>query len=273
MRFLGIDLAWGEGSVEKPANRSGVVALASDGTVEDAGWTIGLDETIDWAQTRADSDTSLFVDAPLCVMNREGQRLADKHVGQRYGRWWVSANSVNTRSPRQAGVRLRERLVKLGWRYSDGREGPVKGGKVVSECYPYTAIVGAEELEYDDKRPAYKRGKSGMPAAQAWPIRVAACDELIRRLARLREGDPPMDLMSHPETRRLCDEPSPSSPTAYKTREDLLDAAICAWTAAFWRRHGFDRCQVLGVPPGPASDLLGTIIAPTRESQRPNSGG
>jgi predicted RNase H-like nuclease len=271
MRFLGIDLAWGEGSAEKPANRSGVVALAADGAIDDAGWTIGLDQTIAWAQTWADDDTILFVDAPLVITNLNGQRLADKQVGQRYGRWWVSVNSVNTRSARQAGVRLRDRLEALGWRYSDGREGPAQGGKVVSECYPYTAIVGAEELEYDDKRPAYKRGKKGMPAAQAWPIRVAACDELIRRLARLRTADPPMTLRSHAETRRLYEESSPSTPMAYKKREDLLDAAICAWTAAFWRRYGFARCQVLGVPPDPTSDFLGTIIAPTRESQRPKT--
>lgn len=273
MRFLGIDLAWGEGSADKPANRSGVIALAADGVIEDAGWTVGLDETVAWAEEWATVDTILFVDAPLVITNLEGQRLADKHVGQRYGRWWVSANSVNTGSPRKAGVHLRKRLEQLGWRYSDGREGPPRQGKVVSECYPYTAIVGAEELAYDDKRPAYKRAKKGMPAAEAWPIRTAACDELIRRLAGLRNAHPPMDLASHPQTRMLCDESSPASPTAYKKREDLLDAAICAWTAAFWSRHGLGRCQVLGVPPDPPQEILGTIIAPARDTQRPPERG
>lgn len=45
MRFLGIDLAWGEGSSAKPANRSGVVALDEHGQVLNAGWTIGLVDT------------------------------------------------------------------------------------------------------------------------------------------------------------------------------------------------------------------------------------
>lgn len=268
MVFLGIDLAWGEGSDETPANRSGAVALASGGMIHDAGWTVGLDETVAWAETWADEDTLLFADAPLVITNPHGQRRADKQVGQQYGRWWVSANSANTRSPRVAGVHLRERLEALGWRYSDGQQGPPTNGKIVSECYPYTTIVGVEELGYDGKRPAYRRGKKGMPAAQAWPIRVAACDELIRRVSRLRDADPPLDLMSHPETRWLCDEPSPSTPTAYKQREDLLDAAVCAWTAAFWSRYGFERCQLLGIPWDPTDEVLATIIGPARPSQR-----
>jgi len=186
MRFLGVDLAWGEGSEAKPATRSGVVTLESSGTIADAGWTIGLDATIDWIQQHAADDTLLFVDAPLVITNATSPRLADRQTGQRYGRWWVSANSVNLSSPRKAGVHLRERLEALGWRYSDGREGPSSRGQVLSECYPYTAIVGVSELGYDDKRPAYKRAAKGMPAAEAWPIRTAACDELIppRRAAR-----------------------------------------------------------------------------------------
>ena len=202
MRFLGIDLAWGEGTDLKPANRSGVVALEPDGRIVEAGWTIGIDETERWIEQHAAEDTLLFVDAPLVVTNEEGQRLAEKQVGQRYGRWWVSANSTNTQSPRLAGVHLRRRLEDSGWIYSDGREGPPDRARTLSECYPYTTIVGVEQLGYDDKRPAYKRATKGTPAARAWPIRTAACDELIRRLANLRDADPPLDLAATPRQRR-----------------------------------------------------------------------
>lgn len=268
MRFLGIDLAWGEGSEAKPANRSGVVALESDGRIVDAGWTIGIEKTIDWIERLRGPDTLAFIDAPLVVENATGQRLADKQVGQRYGRWWVSANSINTSSPHQGGVHLRKRLEALRWAYSDGRTGPPRSGCVMSECYPYTTIVGVERLGYDDKRPAYKRARKGMPAAQAWPIRTAACDELIKRIANLRSSDPPLDLMSHPETARLVTEPSPSKAPAYKQREDLLDAAICAWTASYWSRWGLERCQILGADDPIGGELLATIIAPTRREQR-----
>lgn len=271
VRYLGVDLAWGEGSVSKPANRSGVVALELDGRVSNAGWTIGLDETIDWIEAHAVEDTLLFVDAPLWIENPKGQRLAERQVGQRYGRWWVSANSTNTASPRQAGVRLRRRLEDRAWRYDDGLDGPPGQGRVLSECYPYTTIVGAPELGYDDKRPPYKRAPKGTKAADAWPVRTAACDELIRRLAALVRSEIPLDLVSHPVTEALVDVASPASPAQYKRREDLLDAAICAWTAALWHRFGEHRCQILGVDAASfaTSRPIASIIAPARPEQRP----
>lgn len=269
VRFLGVDLAWGEGSEDRPANYSGVVALGASGEIHDAGWTIGLDETQAWIERHALEDTLLFVDAPLVITNLTRQRLADKQVGQRYGRWLVSANSVNLSSPRQAGVRLRERLEEAGWSYSDGREGPPRSGRAVSECYPYATIVGAVELGYEDRRPPYKRKPKGMRAAQFFPMRNAACDELIRRVGDLATADPPMDLASHPHTQALVAEPSPRKSSLYKLREDLLDAAICAWTAALWHRHGNRRCQALGgVEHDGAGGLIASIITPARPEQR-----
>ena len=56
---------------------------------------------------------------------------------------------------------------------------------------------------------------------------------------------------------------------AYKHREDLIDALLCAWTASLWWHRGTERCQVLG-----ASDTVSelghrpTIIAPARPEQR-----
>jgi predicted RNase H-like nuclease len=69
VQYLGVDLAWGEGSYAKPANRSGVVALNSGGRIVDAGWTVGLDETVRWIEGQSGDDALLFVDAPLVVEN------------------------------------------------------------------------------------------------------------------------------------------------------------------------------------------------------------
>jgi predicted RNase H-like nuclease len=269
VRYLGLDLAWGEGSQARPANRSGVVALEPDGRISDAGWTLGLRETIEWIEANAVVDTLLFVDAPLVIDNGDGQRLAERQVGQRYGKWWVSANSTNTKSPRQAGVHLRKRLEGRGWRYDDGLDGPPTRGRVLSECYPYTTIVGAFEFGYDDKRPPYKRAPKGMKAAEAWPLRTSACDELIRRVAALIHSDVPINLASHSETAALVDVPSPPVAAQYKKREDLIDAAICAWTATLWHRFGEERCQVLGVDADlSAQRPIASIIAPARREQR-----
>lgn len=273
VRFLGIDLAWGEGSDARPANRSGVVALQPSGEITAAGWTIGLPATVEWLERNAHEDTALFVDAPLVITNLTKQRLAEKQVGQRYGSSWVSANSTNLGSKHQAGVRLRERLEQLGWTYSDGFAGPNPTGRHIYECYPYTTLVGVEELGYDDKRPAYKRKPKSMRTAAFRPEQRKTCDELIARIASLEKAQPPIDLMSHQQTAALVSERSPENPKAYKQREDLLDAAICAWTAALWQRDGLDRCQVLGGEEHDgAGGRLATIIAPARQEQRRDTG-
>ncbi|MEW2397746.1 DUF429 domain-containing protein [Streptomyces sp. NPDC046862] len=269
-RFIGVDLAWAQGGGARVRpNETGVAVIDGRGAVIDCGWTCGLDETTQWlAGAAVGGSTLAFVDASLVVDNPAGQRPCEREVGRRYGRWKVSANSTNQSSPHLAGVLLRKRLQQSGWAYDDGRGGPPTGGLVFSECYPYTTLVGAAELGYDEARPTYKRRPAGVPAARWRAVRAEACDELIARMAGLADADPPLAMASHPVSRRLLDEPSPLRAADYKHREDLIDALLCAWTAALWSRHGFARCQVLGAddlaPPGRAP----TIIAPARPEQR-----
>lgn len=266
---IGIDLAWADIARTK-TNESGIVMLDPDGNVAGADWTVGVDETVAWLDLNAPSNALLFVDAPLVVTNETGQRECEKKVGQRYGRWKVSANSTNLNSPRLAGVELLGRLAARGWTYHDGLGGPPAGpGRFVSECYPYTTIIGTSELGFDEERPRYKRKPPRMSMAEFRPPRNAECDELIRRTALLRHADPPIDLLSHPQTRQLVMNKSPERARDYKHREDLLDAALCAWTAALWTRWGESRCQVLGADETPTHRSRATIIAPTRQDQRP----
>jgi predicted RNase H-like nuclease len=267
-RFLGIDLAWREDEPTRRANESGVAALDPSGVVLDAGWTTGLAETAAWVRSAAGAGPAvLFVDAPLLVDNAAGQRLCERQVGQRYGRWKVSANSTNTGSRRLAGVTLRKNLEAAGWQYCDGRSGPLTDRYTMSECYPYTTLVGAAEFGYDRERPRYKRKPRTVPAVRWRAERATCCDTLIQRLASLRVADPPLRLDSHPVTRQLSTDCSPLDDVAYKHREDLIDALICAWTAALWARHGTARCQVLG-PTDPTPLPAATIIAPARPEQR-----
>ena len=268
MRFLGIDLAWADGDV---VNETGVVALDRDGTIADARWTSGVEETAAWVAGNAGgTDCVAFIDAPLLVLNEDRQRLCERQVGQRYGAWKVSANSTNRASPRLAGVRLRETLEAAGWRYDDGTSGPPASGLSLSECYPYTVLVGAEELRYAQERPRYKRKPRRMPVA-LWRIaRAEICDDLIGRLAALEAADPPLGLRSHPQTAALAEEASPIPDRPYKHREDLIDACLAAWAASLWHRHGWARSQVLGVG-DPVVDERGaraTMIAPARPEQR-----
>jgi predicted RNase H-like nuclease len=271
--FVGVDLAWGEGTDSRAANESGFVALNVKGEVVDAGWPVGVSQTLDRIESvsRGRANAVLFVDAPLVITNPSGQRECERQVGQRYGRWRVSANSTNTASKRQAGVLLLAHLEQTGWHYMSGHDGPQRTGRVVSECYPYTTIVGVEELGYsaEDKRPVYKRKPRGMTTADFRPRRAANCDDLLQRMANLRDAEPPLILASNDETRNLLDAQSPTDDDKlYKHREDLLDAALCAWTALLWTTRGFERCQVLG-DAGTTGARIASIIAPARPEQRP----
>jgi predicted RNase H-like nuclease len=267
VRTLGIDLAWNLGTEDRPANETGVVALEPDGTILDGGWTVGVEATLAWIERLTDPDGTLaFVDASLLVPNPAGMRECEKWVGRCYGRWKVGANATNAASPGRAGVVLRESLERQGWRYDDGLDGPPVDGLVFSECYPYTTLVGVAALGYDAERPRYKRQPKGMRALEYRPARAAVCDDLIRRLERLPRAGVPLDLRSHPATSELLDKPSPLASRAYKHREDLIDAVLCAWTAQLWWRAGEDQCQVLA----DRSDSRPTpsIIAACRPEQR-----
>ena len=110
MKFLGFDLAWTQN------NEPGLIALERDGTISDAGWTVGTVKTLSWISARADEDTLIFVDALLIVTNPAGtQRLCENHTSRRYGRWKAGANSTNLGKPdRLAGGDLRVSLERLG---------------------------------------------------------------------------------------------------------------------------------------------------------------
>ena len=268
-RYLGVDLAWREDRPGLPANETGVAVIDSRGQVLDVGWPRGVEAALAWAGAAAGAgDALMFVDAPLVVRNKTGQRACETEVGRRYGRWKVSANATNLASPRLAGARFLALAESSGWRYSDGRGGPPAGGRVLSESYPHATLVGAAELGYDTERPRYKRKPARLPAAQWRRERAANCDVLIGRLVRLEKADPPLRLRSHPVTRQLAEAPSPGGDAACKHREDLIDALLCAWTAAFWARHGLGRCQVLGPTATAEGRPAATIIVPARPEQR-----
>jgi predicted RNase H-like nuclease len=181
--------------------------------------------------------------------------------------WKVAANSSNLGKSDLAGVLLRQRLEELSVRYVDGLTAHDATTTEMFECYPYTTIVGTGELGYD-VRPQYKRPNKRMPTSERAGHRAAECDELIRRMARLRTAAVPMDLASHPVTAQLLTTPSPLAGREYKHREDLIDAALAAWTAALWATTP-DRIQVLGATAEPDAEARRpTIVAPAKAEQR-----
>jgi len=271
VNYIGIDLAWGEGTATKRANETGLALIDASGTVLDAGWARGIDAVAAWVITRSTPGDVIAIDAPLVVANATGIRECEREVAQRYSQWQVYANPSNLALPRLGGVTLRKRLEQAGFTYTDGSRPPLPDEVQFFECYPYTTLVGAPELGYDVERPRYKRFNPALPSPAARrDFRAAECDDLLQRMLRLTTIRPSLDLRSHPTTAALLEQPSPLNDAAYKHREDLLDATLCAWTAALWAQFGTERCQVLGATDSPdAEGRIPVIIAPARPEQRP----
>ncbi|MFZ4894258.1 DUF429 domain-containing protein [Plantibacter sp. Mn2098] len=268
-RFIGVDLAWGEGSPTKPANETGLVCIDAAGTVLEAGWAVGIQEVVDWLVRVARPGDVIGVDAPLVVYNETGMRLCERQVGNRYSRWKVSAYPSNLALPALGGTALRARLEAHGFVYEDGTAVHDAAAITFFECYPNTTLVGAVELGYDVERPPYKRLDPKLPQPERRAARAAHCDELLRRIASLTTATPPLDLTTHPATADLLTTPSPLTDRAYKHREDLIDAALSAWTAAVWATSGRERCQVLGEEDAPDADgRVPVLIAIARPEQR-----
>ena len=81
-RFLGVDLAWREGRDDLPANETGVAVLDPAGRILDAGWTRGVPDTLDWANTAAaGQDVVMFVDASL-MRAQPGRAAAVRDPGR-----------------------------------------------------------------------------------------------------------------------------------------------------------------------------------------------
>ena len=232
--YFGIDLAWGEGSATKAANETGVAQLSDGGIILDAGWTTGIAETTQWIVERRAPGDVIAIDAPLVVLNPSGMRECERQVGQRYGRWQVSANSTNLTRAWLGGVSLRQQLESAGVYYTDGVREVPDGAATMFECYPYTTLVGVEELGYVLQRPRYKRPNLSIPSSERKAARALVCDDLIERLHQLKTAHPPLIIESHPLAAALRANPSPLDNRSYKHREDLIDALLSAWTAALW---------------------------------------
>ncbi|WP_159602001.1 DUF429 domain-containing protein [Agromyces humi] len=268
--YFGVDLAWGEGTERRAAKETGLVQLAASGQVVDAGWASGIDSVVDWVHERSRPGDVMAIDAPLVVLNESGMRECEREVAQRYMRWGVGANATNLSRPWQGGVTIRRAFERLGYVYAGDTPLAAADSVTFFECYPYTTLVGADEFGYHVERPRYKRlNPALLTVAERRAQRAAECDELLRRMARLATASPSLDLRSHPVTAALLDSPSPTGDVPYKHREDLIDAAISAWTAALWSEYGFERSQVLGAAsPTDAAGRRATIVAPARPEQR-----
>ncbi len=144
---------------------------------------------------------------------------------------------------------LLAKLEASGWAYDDGRHGPPDGGLRLSECYPYTALVGASELGYEKERPVYKRKPKAIPASEFKAIPLDP-DNVTTRFADLTErlglGRRRFKSLRHSCATTMLANGTPLEEVISQTLGHAgldITAKVYAWVQAPAQREAADRIQ------------------------------
>lgn len=210
---VGIDLAWSTGT-------TGLAVVDDSGRLLTSTSVQDDEQIAGWIDQLPRPPQVVAVDAPLVVPNDTGQRLAERLIGQTFGRYGAFAHSANRTlmggEPR--GMRLARRF---GWSV-DPHARPTENRTVCIEVYPHPALIGLFRLPY---RLAYKKGRT---AARLPPF-VALLDHL--------ETIPELRLSTQPRWQQIRHAVAARRPGVIGRYEDEVDAVVCAHLAWLWEHR------------------------------------
>ena len=248
MRFIGLDLAWGE------RNPSGLAAIDRGGNVVAEGIATTEAEIAAFVSAHDAEGAVLGLDAPLVVRNRTGRRACEAELQRRYGRAGAGPypSNLTLLGGAARAMTLVERLPRP---YLTVPVEPLRrAGWWAVEVFPHPALV---ELGPLDRALRYKRGTA--------EERAAGLRRLYDLLAGLETATPPLRLAPDGLLRSRLGRLDGLRGAARKAFEDLADAHVCAYVALWWWCYGRSRTLVAG------DDAGGAILVPT-PGQRSASG-
>ncbi len=245
MRFVGVDLAWGE---RKPSALV-VLEAGEPGPGRPVAFSSGLESIEEMGAfilANAPGGAIVGIDAPLVVPNDNGGRPCDAECTAKWRRYDAGALPANKKlcgDPPRGGQFL-DWLAGAGFehRYDIA---PGRPARAVVEVYPHPASVALLGLEriFKYKRSATAQNQEGLAAYQK---------KLLEALGRL---DPPVELEGE-LAGRLRRDPANLRGADFERQGDLVDALMCAVTAFHFWRWGEARWEVLG------KREEGTILVP-----------
>ena len=234
IRFVGLDLAWGERNLtgfavlEWDERRRGLRLTDSALVHTDA----DIVKAVEHAQ--GEGDCLLAIDAPIIAPNEAGtMRPCDRAVTSDFGRFHAGTYPAN-RERCARPIRLRKRLQRAG--YSPDPELGVTGRCLHQlEIFPHPAHV---VLFHRQRIIKYKKGT----VAQ----KRAGLAELIDGVAHyLPRTQPP--LLTSPQLSALvATDVAKLRGRTLKGFEDRVDALLCAFMAAYFWHWREERCRVYG---------------------------
>ena len=262
MRYIGIDLAWGQKNttaavvLEGPDDPAGGATLAhvADALTND-------DAIVAFVATHGGEGGVLVgIDAPTLVPNLTGRRPCEAILSRCMARAQAGPHPANrTLLAAPDGTIRGERLVarlaaEQGIAHTPYLADLPAPPRAAFEVFPHPAHVALWEL---DKTLKYK-AKPGRPLADRRDVfrRYAAL------LAGLGEADPPLHLTGAAGDWVRRDPATFALAADLKRHEDALDALTCAYITLYHYRWGEARTVVLG-------DLTGGyIVTPATDAMR-----
>ena len=237
-RLIGVDLAWGKRDGSEPEGSGCAELVWKDGKRDELELTrlcaLGrVDEIVKWIQPD-DGDWVVAIDAPLVICNKCGERSAEGQARHFYGPFQAGARPAFLKNPdfrkHYQGRMIRKQLKGLGGTLVEQID-DLNSGPLFFETYPHVAMVELFNLSCTIKYKANQCKKKGGVACQRCGQQRLA-EEIRKHLGEATDDRPRLridgalgNLLEKPERIRKG--------KALKRHEDLLDAVVCAYTAAW----------------------------------------
>ena len=243
LKFVGIDLAWGE---HKP---SGVAVIEADGSIARASAQPRTNnEIFQFAALDASDGAVVAIDAPLTVRNTGKCRPVEQQLTDIFWPYDAGPFPANLSNPAfQPGARIARLLERLEGKSFVQRTSPVQRQeqRTLIEVFPSPAQVilfpGQNRLQHLHCKGLRCKPKRDRPWAEVhsqWEIYRA-------RLRSLQYGNPAVKFA--PEVNhQIGIEIIQYTGSKYKQFDDLLDGIFCAYLAYYFWYWGSDRSWVIG---------------------------
>jgi predicted RNase H-like nuclease len=220
MRFVGVDLAWGQ------RNRTGLATVDATGTLVDLADARTDGEILRWLEPHVTGSCLVAFDAPIVVRNPTGRRHCEAELGRVFGRYQAGAHPSNTSMRHFAeGPRALRLSEALGLDIDPAST----AARRAIEVYPHPATVALFGL---DRTIKYKH-KPG----RTFELLRSESIRLVGLVESLGTADPPLRVSAHPGWRGLRETVEHARRKAdLRSVEDVVDAVICAYVALFAER-------------------------------------
>ncbi|ONI74604.1 hypothetical protein BWI15_13905 [Kribbella sp. ALI-6-A] len=242
MRYVGVDLAWGQRGV------TGLAVLDASGALLDVTVLQTDSDILTWLRRWTAGPCFVAFDAPIVVRNAGGHRPCERLISQYFGRFGASCHAANTANPSFTdGSRAFRFIQELELDLDPGSE------RHAAEVYPHPALVTLFELP----RILQYKAKPGRDFAHLHGEML----RLTQYVESLANASPPLVLEHSPAWQLLRDQLATAARKAdLKRIEDALDSIVCAYIAAYATTHP-SRVRYFGSPD------TGQILVPVTPDQ------